>query len=359
MPITEREDLLNILEPQSLIEAFMNYPPKGFEPDYIKAGSHDIYGFWAKFDVLTSANGSLKAISDRIRKFRVIDYLFTNVFAIPTLFVGTAVSEYSLFPRGMELRKFRLALQHQLNKSGKNLIIIKDIPSDSPLLSEQENSSSKALIHYLEKNDFIVLTGQALAYIPITFDSMEGYLSKFDSKRRNDLKRKIKSQLEVKKEILDTGSNFFNENNVRLIYSLYLDAYNRSDAKFEKLTLDFFRQVLQHDTNGKVFVYSVEGRVIGFALFYVFNYYLIDKCHGALYPDSLKFNLFEKHLLDGIEYSINAGLKTFVIGETAAETKAAFGCDFTYTDHVIYVKNPILRFVFQRFSQYFSPMGSI
>jgi len=345
--------LFNALEPQSLVAAFLKHPPENFKIKKIEFNEHEVYGFFADLDLFTTVDAKIKTFVDRLRLFKPFDYIIRKFLTFNTLFVGTTVSEYSLFPNSMNLSEFTNKLLSVFQKSGSQFLVIKDLPFESPLLSDDENKFSNKMTSYFKDNGFIILTGQALAYLPINFDSMEGYLKKFSSNRRNNFRRKMKAAAGLYLQEFNTGDNYFTDEIAEILYNLYLNVYNNSDVHFDKLTLPFFKQVLQNTYDGKVFIYSDKNKIIGFNLCYVMNDYFVDKYRGYLYPESHDFKLFFNQFFDEIKYCLDNKLKTYIIGGAAPEAKAYLGCNFTYTYHAVYIKNPIIRFVLTKLKSCF------
>lgn len=345
--------LFNSLEPRSLVDAFLRYPPENFKIKRIEFDEQEVYGFFADLDLFTTVDEKIKTFVDKLRLFKPFDYIIRKFLTFNTLFIGTTVSEYSLFPDSMNLSEFKNKLLSVFQKSGSQFLVVKDLPYESPLLSNDENVFSKEMISYLENNGFIILTGQALAYLPADFDSMEEYLKKFSSNRRNNFRRKMKAAANLYLQEFNTGDSYFTDEMAAILYNLYLNVYNNSYIHFDKLTLSFFKHILQDTYDGKVFIYSDNNKIIGFNLCYVMNDFLVDKYRGYLYPESRDFKLFFNQFFDGIKYCLSNGLKTYIMGWTAPEVKAQLKCEFTYTYHAVYIKNPVLRAVLTRFKSCF------
>jgi hypothetical protein len=346
----------NALEPTSLIEAFLHNPPENFVVQNTKASSsQEIYGFFADLDLTTTLDDNIKKKIDSLRRFSLIDFIIKKLITTNVLFVGTPVSEYLLLPETIDFADFKDGIFSIFKKSARQFLIVKDIPASSPLLSDNENKLSADFTDFLRENGFVILTGQALAYLPINFNSIDGYLAKFSHNRRKKFRQKMKIGTTLKLQEVSTGDAFFSDETVEYLYNLYLNTYNKSDIHFDKLTLQFFQQVLQNSTDGKVFIYRKNDKIISFNLCYIIGNYLVDKYAGSLYPDALDAALFFNNTFDNINYCLQHNLKTYIMGWTSAQAKAYVGCDFTYTNHAIYMKNPIIRTILLRFKSYFEP----
>jgi hypothetical protein len=351
-PETINKELLNLLEPEGLVHAFMTEPPECFEPIWLEANGRHIPGFLAEFDLFTTADKKVRGFYERHKG--LLPSFIKRFLKPEVVFIGTTVSEYALFPYGIEPKTVKESVVSKLNGSGLQFLIIKDIPLESYLLSEEENKFSRQLIFHLKNNGFFVLYGQALAYVPVNFSSIEEYLQRFSRSRRKDLKRKLRSFSEVSIEQVKTGADFFTDFNIDLLYDLYLNVYEKSRIHFDKLTLSFFKKVFRDKNNGGiVFLYRHQDRIIGFNLCFIVRDYLVDKYVGFLYPDSHRFNLYFVSWFYNLNFCIQNNLRAFIAGWTDPEIKSYLGAEFTYTYHAVYIKNPLLRFILNRFKSVF------
>lgn len=335
------KEYLNMLEPGRLVDAFLTKPPDGFKPVPINDGEHSVPAFLTRLDLAVSAEKNVKKWLRRLS------------FAVPkpkTLFIGTTVSEYALFPPGVEPERLIKTAVAKLKKLGASFLIIKDMPSNSPLLTERENAYSRELMEGLEKSGFFILHGQALAYVPIDFASTEEFLNRFSKSRRKDFKRKLRSFSDITVEEHKTGSRFFSDEAVDALYPLFENVYDQSEVHFDKLTRGFFKTVFQDPLgNGVCFLYRRGEKTLGFNLCFQERGNLVDKYVGFLYPEAKEFNLYFLSWFYNLEYCVRHGLKTFIAGWTDPEIKAYLGATFTDTFHGVYVKNPVLRAVLKRF----------
>lgn len=333
--------LFNLLEPLPLVEAFLAEPPEGFKAVRIETGVGQVPAFLTKFDLRTAADKGVKKWLDRFN------------FIIPkplTLFVGTTVSEYALFPEGAKPEEIKKRALGELRKRNAKFLIVKDIPADSPLLDSVDNVFSRELAAQFEKSGFFILQGQALAYVPVDFSSTEEFLAKFSKSRRKDFKRKLRSFDDVTVTAVATGSLFFDDERVAFFYKLFINVYDKSYIHFDKLTLAFFSRVLKDaENNGVVFVYRHSGNIIGFNLCFRKGDALVDKYVGFVYPDAKEHNLYFLSWFYNLEYCVKEGLKYFIAGWTDPEIKAYLGAKFTHTQHAVFIRNPALRLMLGRF----------
>lgn len=340
-------DYINSLEPAGLIQHFMNHPPEGFEPVVSSLGQP---GFFMRFDLLTTADAeTLRAVS-KLPASTVLRKLLTW----RTLFFGTTVSEYAPMVAGCDASGLLATMMEAWNEQSR-LLIIKDIPDQSPLLPESDRQTATALREACQQAGFTMIAGQALAYVPIDFGSTDDYLARLSSGRRKDIRRKLKARAELDLDILRTGCEKLQDPGfLQTLYDLYEEVYAQSEIHFDKLTAEFFRAILQDASlDGHLFLYYRQGSLIGFNLCFIHNNMLIDKYVGFRYPEARQYNLYFISWMENLNFAITRQLTHYVAGWTDPEIKAYLGAKFTFTHHAVYPRNPLLRKILGKLSHHF------
>ncbi|WP_434778036.1 GNAT family N-acetyltransferase [Neisseria sp. Ec49-e6-T10] len=325
----------------------MSNPPKGFD---IKDECSGLPIFTTKFDLLTTVDDPIAVKLNRLP----FQHFWRKFLQIKTCFVGTTVSEYTLFPQDILPAKLINDIKNSLAHLYP-LLIIKDIPKSSPLLDSQANTFSNDLIESLKQENFILVSGQALAWLPIDFQDIPEYLARLSSARRKDMRRKLKKSTEINIQILKTGDKcFYDEQFLNIYYKLYLNVYDQSEIHFDLLSKEFFTALLQDRfAQGIVFNYKINDQLIGYNICYVVEETLMDKYVGFDYPMARNYNLYYISWFHNLNYALEHGLKRYIAGWTDPEIKAYLGAQFTLTQHAVYVRNPVLRTMLRRISQYF------
>jgi Peptidogalycan biosysnthesis/recognition len=352
--IPEKEtggSFLNLLEPTSLIEKFLKDPPVGFTSFGLRSSGQVIPAFLTSFDLLTTLDPRVK----RVLK-TVVDLLGLDRWLNPqTLFVGTTVSEYLLYPSFIPPVTWISDLLEQAGGENVPLVILKDMPSCSPLLTPEENLRADEVLDHARRAGFQVLTGQALAYVPIDFGSIDEYLRKLSYARRKDMRRKLRKRAEVEVEEIPLGAPVFsNKVFVRQLFDQYLNVYRQSVIHFDQLSLPFFDSVLRNSAGeGVVFVYRHRGKMVGFNLCFIHRNNLIDKYIGLVYPEARDLNLYFLSWFYNLEYGIKRRLKYYIAGWTDPEVKVSLGAELTFTQHAVYPRNPVLRAALTKLKRFF------
>ena len=336
----------NQLEPSALIRQFAAHPPEGF----VVLADGPAPAFTAPFDLLTTADDDLKA---KLQKLPGGGWLSSHL-KLTTDFVGTTLTEYAPLPLG--LNAATLASQLRAKAGMRMLSIVKDLPQASPLLSDEDNAFSAELMKQLADAGFILVEGQALAYVPVDFASIDEYLSRLSKSRRQNLKRKLRSRADLQITRVPTGAAFASDERVDAYCTLFDAVYAQSEIHFDKLTHAFFAAVLRDASNGGVaFEYrdAQSGELLGWNLCFEHDGKLIDKYIGLSYPKAREANLYFVSWMVNLEYAIERGLTHYVAGWTDPEVKAQLGAQFTFTRHAVFIRNPLLRALGRKFSAHF------
>lgn len=337
---------LNQLEPDALVAGFVEHPPVGFG---VKTAAQTP-AFIAPFDLLTTAEPELRR---KVTKAPGYSW-WGRLLRWRTAFVGTTVSEYALFPRDADPAALPAELAGALGRA-QRMMIVKDIPQASPLLSEEERHWSARFAEHCQQAGYVLLEGQALAYVPIDFASEDEYLARLSSGRRKDIRRKLRKRDDVAMETVECGdARFASDAVVDAYYALYENVYAQSEIHFDKLSRAFFASILRDGGHGGVvFVYRLGEDIIGWNLCFVVNGKLIDKYVGFAYPQAREQNLYFTSWFRNLDFARERGLTHYVAGWTDPEVKSYLGAKFTLTRHAIYLRNPLLRALARRLEHLF------
>jgi predicted N-acyltransferase len=271
-----------------------------------------------------------------------------------TRFAGTTVSEYAPLPRTVSPMELAQGLKATYGRECK-LLIVKDIAQDSPLLSDAENTYARAFADACEAQGYVLLEGQALAWVPIDFASDDEYLARLSSGRRKNIRRKLRSRADLEIEAVRTGDARFNDAaTLAQFQALFDNVYAQSEVHFDQLSAAFFRALLQDaGSGGVVFVYRHAGQMIGWNLCYEHGGKLIDKYVGFAYPQAREHNLYFVSWMHNLDYARQRALTHYVAGWTDPEVKSFLGARMTFTRHAVYARNPLLRALLRRLGGHF------
>lgn len=334
----------------------MHNPPVGFNVLQIDTAQGPVPAFSMLYNLLTTLDEGQNKFTEALRSSTIAG----RICSVPTMFVGTTVSEHSLYPLLDSYETFVNQVMLTGWSSRCQLFIIKDLPVESPLLTAEANAASARLLDTCLKSGFTEVSGQALAYVPIDFETIDEYLTtKLSHSRRKGFRKKLKSRSQISVELAKTGDEqFSNSAFIDELYSLYANVYAQSKYHFDRLSRQFFETIFQDaSSKGVVFLYrrSDSGKLVGWNLCYEQNKCLIDKYVGFAYPDARDVNLYFVSWFQNLEYCLANQLTHYVAGWTDPEVKTSLGAKFTLTKHAVYIRNPILRLLLTRFQYLFEP----
>jgi predicted N-acyltransferase len=306
--------------------------------------------FSTRFDLLTTLEPAVLRRLDALPFSR-----WWRKFLRPmTCFIGTTASEYVLLPSDQTPEQLVGSVRSRLAPRYP-FLIIKDLPAEAALVGDAALAYSLRLADACRQAGFVLVEGQALAYVPIDFASTDEYLARLSHARRKNLRRKLRSRDSLQVEAIATGdARFADEEFLATLYALYCNVYEQSEIHFDRLTASFFRAVLQDaGTQGIVFIYRANGTLIGYNLCLRTNGVLIDKYVGFAYPEARDHDLYAVTWFHNIEYALEHGYRHYVAGWTDPEIKRQLGATFTFTMHAVFVRNPILRALLRSFKRLF------
>jgi len=336
---------LNLLEPCGLIRHFHDHPPEGFGS--LQLG--DMPGFTARFDLLTTLDPAVRKKLERLP----LATRWRRLLRWRACFAGTTVSEYALLPEGVSPQTLLTRIREE--SSAYPITIVKDLPTEATLVGQEAFDASWRLSKACSAAGFVLMEGQALAYLPIDFASIDHYLGRLSHARRKNLRRKLRSRAALTVEVLPTGDRRFDDDDlVAALYALYGNVYDQSELHFDRLTRAFFEAVLRDgDLPGLVFLYGSGPATIGFNLCFAHDGMLIDKYVGFAYPAAHEHNLYAVSWIENLHYALEHRLRTYVAGWTDPEIKRSLGARFTFTQHAVYIRNPLLRQLLKPFRRFF------
>lgn len=335
------------LEPAVLVEHFLAHPPAGFTARRSPSG---LPTFLAPFDLLTTADDALRRRVVALPLYR----RWGRLLRWRTRFVGCTVTEYTPLPaRGDPdaLVEELLALHGR----ERALLVVKDLPAESPLLGAAANARAADFAAALAARGFVLLDGMDLAWLPVDFDSIDDYLARLSAARRKNIRRKLRSRAQLDVEAVPTGADCFLQS--RLMdecYALYRNVHAQSEIQFDLMDRPLLAALLRDGaTAGIVFMYRADGHLIGWNLCYAYAGMLIDKYVGFAYPQAREYNLYTVSWMHNVEYARQRGLTHYVAGWTDPEVKSQLGARLSRTRHAVYLRNPLLRALFRRIAHRF------
>ncbi len=170
--------------------------------------------------------------------------------------------------------------------------------------------------------------------LPLSWGSLEDFLGSMRSPYRYRLKKALKKWAGVEAAHL-APAEFTHD-----LYQMYEQVYEKSEAKLEKLTPDFFAEL---PLPAKLIRASAQGRALGFAAVVENGAELIFLFTGFDYSLQARYDTYLNLLLEIVKYGLERGFSRIELGQTAEETKLKLGAALHPKSMYLYHSNPLIN----------------
>src|SRR5450830_1385143 len=296
--------------------------------------------FVTDYSLDSTVQGPLKRGSNWLK--RHAPGLFNKLFTLKLLCVGSAVTDTAKLGMAKDytfdpevVARLNTELELVAEREGASIIAFKDVlESDANLLETP-----------LKLVGFSKIENMPVASNLIGFKSFDEYLATLSYSTRKDFRRKLRVKSQITIEEYNGTPPDLEE-----IYQLYLNCYENSELKFEKLTLEFFESIAAlMPFNCRYVLYRAQGKLIGFNLLLHRDGVLLDKYIGLDYELCRQYNLYFLSWAHNIEMCIRDGFHTYQSGQAAYETKIRLGSKLEQTyiffRHRSQLINPALKLI--------------
>lgn len=282
----------------------------------------------------TTVQGTIKTFTRSISKW------LPRLMTLRLLCVGSPVTDSAQIaydkslPLDAEIiKQLSEKLDEVAEAEGASAIAFKDIL----------DNDAHQLRPMLEAHGYSCVDNMPVARNAINFKDLDGYFASISASTRKDLRRKLKKLDQIRIEEYDGLPPHLDQ-----IYQLYLNCYEKSELKFEKLTLAFFESLASVMPNQCRFVlYYFDVKLIGFNCLLIGNGVMLDKYIGMDYHYSTQVNLYSLSWIHKIKMCIRDGFHTMQSGQAAYDSKLSFGATLEQTcvlfKHRNRLINPILK----------------
>lgn len=190
-------------------------------------------------------------------------------------------------------------------------------PENLDLLSRRLNSLGRLCIVLNGEEDLMLIKGYTLSeyVMDIRWNSMSDYIDALRSHYRYRVLKSLRKFELLQVEELKSNHDFSDE-----LYAYYLEVFNKSQHKLEKLTIEFFRTY-----PSKIFVIYDNNHSIGFIQLKKQGDELVFMFCGFDHHKNLSRDLYFNLLLFIVRMGIDSKCKTIRFGQTTEESKAKIG----------------------------------
>jgi len=180
--------------------------------------------------------------------------------------------------------------------------------------------------------------------LDIRWKTMDAYLLSMRCHYRYRLHKAMKKWQGVQRVEL-SDQKLFDE----AMYELYLQVYDRSHYKLEKLSIDFFREF-----PSRIIRYEVAGKLLAFIQLMENKEELIFLFGGFDYGLNFQYDIYLNILLEIVKRGIEGGYKTIDMGQTAEDTKMKLGCTRISKTMAFHHSNKMLNYIIGKCANFLS-----
>ncbi|MGA2775413.1 MAG: GNAT family N-acetyltransferase [Candidatus Omnitrophota bacterium] len=266
-----------------------------------------------------------------------IQKVFHRFLKMHLLFVGSLAAE-EIYLGCSKDENLNLIAEEAVNKL-HGFLAQKKISS---ILFYNLTKKNSRLIFNLKAKGFKLMESFPNSVIKINVCSLQEYVNNLGPNTRKDLRRKLKKSAALttlKTELRDDLAGIENE-----VYRLYLNNLQDSGVSFERLTLDFFRNIFKNMPEvAKLFITRDKNKIVAFNLMFIKDKVCIDKFIGFDRQLSHKYHLYHNTFCHNIDYCIKNCITTYQLGVTDYHPKVRLGAKLIPLYILVKTFNPVLR----------------
>ncbi|MCU1763332.1 GNAT family N-acetyltransferase [Pseudomonas sp. 14P_8.1_Bac3] len=271
--------------------------------------------FTTAYSLDTTLQGQGKRLSEQVRRW------WPGLFDVPLYALGSPVTEQchvgtarhiESARRSDLLRQLLRLARRDADQAGIGLLAVKDASHrDSQWLQVCQAAGLQSM------------PGLPSAELPITFGSIDAYLGTLGKSTRKDLRRTLRApgpRIEWRRSV---------EGLLPRMMQLYDATLSRSDLTFERLSPDYFRQVLKNlDDRAACVLYWVGEELVAFNLLLLDEQRLVDKFFAHDLARTREHSLYVRSWLANVDYCIEHGIPIYACGQAGYASKLRLGCSF-------------------------------
>jgi hypothetical protein len=240
-----------------------------------------------------------------VRWIAIVRRFYPRFLILRALMVGCSAGEAHLaasatLPVNIVAETLSCGIVRQARSLNAQLIVLKEFPA-----------RYRKVLHCFLQCGFARAPSMPMTMLNIRYDSFDAYLEEaLNSSSRRKWRKNLRATAgmsDIRMSVTDDATSFVDE-----IYPLYLQVFERSKMRFEKLTKDYFRQ-LGRRMNDKVrfFAWRRGNIMVAFSLCMVQGDSLYAEYVGFDYAVALDLHLYHYIVRDMINWGICQGYKWF------------------------------------------------
>jgi hypothetical protein len=287
-------------------------------------------------DVLAGSSPRIRALAAGVRQY------LPRFLTLRTLMVGCAAGEGHLpFRSHPEAHwtadRLEAALMSYARLAKAGLVVLKDFPADY-----------RSALARLTKRGYVRLPSMPATRLNIAYGDFEEYCSSVLSRAtRKDLRRKFRRAAmaeAITLEVTSDATSYVDE-----LYPLYLQVYERSTLRFEKLTKEFLAGIGRTMPDKVRFLIWRQGqKAVAFSLCMLQDDELWDEYIGLDYAVAFDLHLYFVTFRDTVRWAMSQGYRWYCSSALSYEPKARLRSELIpldlYVSHTSALARLVLRF---------------
>lgn len=289
--------------------------------------------FLLRQDLLQGSKPALLAAANKIRRW------FPQFLTLRTLMVGCAAGEGHLDQDDRDHEwiagQLHEALKRYARKVRAPMVVLKEFPA-----------AYRPALGAFSNNGYARVPSLPSIRLHLPYASFDEYMTKTLSKAtRKDLRRKFRDTQDVgiTMDVVHDITPMIEE-----LYPLYLQVYERSELRFEKLTKNYLCRLGQEMPDKmRFFVWRQQGKAIAFSVCMVNGDEIHDEYVGMDYSLALDLHLYFYTLRDVLQWAMTNGCKWYHSSAMGYDPKLRLKCELVpldlYVAHTWAPANFVLR----------------
>lgn len=246
----------------------------------------------------------LEGVGSEWRLVARIRRRYPRFLKLRTLMVGCSAGEGHLaagddIPAAVVADVLSVSIRGQAKALGAQMLVLKEFPANY-----------RDMFECFLKAGFTRAPSMPMTKLNIEYENFDRFIEKaLSGKARKNVRRNLQASADedIRMTVTDDTANLVDE-----IYPLYLQVYERSKFRFEKLTKDYFRELgTQMKDKVRVFTWHRGNTLVAFNICMVQGDQFFSEYVGFDYSVALNLHLYFRVVRDTINWAIQGGYRWF------------------------------------------------
>lgn len=321
-------------------------------------------GFDYKYFAVRGGDGSIRAIQpfflidqdilegikpERLRVVTAIRRVWPRFLKLRTLMVGCSAGEGHLahaddMPPAVVADALSRSIVAHAKSLGAQLVVLKEFPA-----------SYREIFDCFVQRGFRRAPSMPMTMLNIEYESFERFIeTALSGKARKNVRRNLQASAseDIRLTVTDDVTDLAKD-----IYPLYLQVYERSKFRFEKLTEDYFRHLgARMKDKVRVFTWHRGKTLVAFNICMIQGDHFFSEYVGFDYSVALNLHLYFRVVRDTINWAIQGGYKWFRSSGLNYDPKLHLRHQLDPVDLYVCHVSPVANQILKRVLPWLSPV---